>query len=78
MDFKVIVTSKEQKWICLDGFLYRFDQTLKIGDLLRRCTVENEKLAHLFEMWDKYQSGQLTRAKFVHSLGFKYQAKTDL
>ncbi|CAG2206186.1 unnamed protein product [Mytilus edulis] len=41
MDFKVIVTSKEKKCICLDGFLYRFDQTLKIGDLSWRCTVKN-------------------------------------
>ncbi|CAG2193079.1 unnamed protein product [Mytilus edulis] len=41
MDFKVIVTSKEKKCICLDGFLYRFDQTLKIGDLSWRCTVKH-------------------------------------
>ncbi|CAG2205087.1 unnamed protein product [Mytilus edulis] len=49
-----------------------------IDEQAPQSRIEKEKLDHLFEMWAKYQSGQITRAKFVHSLGFKYQAKTDL
>ena len=49
-----------------------------IDEQAPQSRIEKEKLGPFFEMWAKYQSGQITRAKFVHLLGFKYQAKTDL
>ena len=40
--------------------------------------IEKEKLEYLYEKWGKYQSGELTRAKYIKTLGYKYQARTDL
>ena len=40
--------------------------------------IENEKLEYLYEKWGKYQSGELTRAKYIQTIGYKYQARTDL
>ena len=40
--------------------------------------IEKEKLEYLYEKWGKYQSRELTRAKYIQTLGYKYQARTDL
>ena len=41
MDVQVIETSKGKKAICFDGFLYRYDKTLKSEDISWRCTDKN-------------------------------------
>lgn len=38
----------------------------------------SQELGYVFEIRVRYQSGQITRAELVHSLGFRYQAKTYL
>lgn len=43
---------------------------------LSRC--EQQKLNYLLELWDKFQSGEISRERYIKSVGYKYQARMDL
>jgi len=40
--------------------------------------MEKEKDKHLRDMVQKYSSGAISREQYIHTLEFKYQARTEL
>jgi hypothetical protein len=40
--------------------------------------VENDKDKQLYDMVQKYPSGEISREQYTRTLGFKYQVTTEL
>ena len=46
--------------------------------VLPQSRVEKNKNKHLHDMVQKYYSGEISREEYTRTLGFKYQARTEL
>jgi len=46
--------------------------------VLPQSRVEKNKDKHLHDMIQKYSSGEISREQSTRTLGFKYQARTEL
>ena len=46
--------------------------------VLAQSRVEIDKDKHLHDMVQKYSSGEISREQYTRTLGFKYQAWTEL
>ena len=46
--------------------------------VIPQSRMKKEKDKHLHDMVQKYSSGAISREQYIHTLGFKYQAITEL
>jgi hypothetical protein len=49
-----------------------------MGTVLPQSRVEKDKDRHLHDMVQKYSSVEISREQYTRTLGFKYQARTEL
>jgi hypothetical protein len=46
--------------------------------VLPQSRVERDKDKQLYDMVQKYSSGEISREEYTYTLGFKYQTRTEL
>ena len=87
MDVTLIETNKGRKSIVCDGYRYRVDVELKSGEIAWRCTSKGCKArirtdssaSMILQQKNPHNAnGEVCRSRFTCTLGFKYQARTDM